>query len=207
MGAQFLPHAHEWLPIFAPSVSWIEKIVRPVAVYFFLLLAFRISGKRELSQATLFDLLILLLVSNVVQNAMIGNKDDSVGGAAVGVITLLVLSFGLNQLTSRSRRARHLLEGSPTLLVYRGRVIDASMKKENVARNDLLTALREQGVASIVEVRYAVLELDGQISVIKDDAATPNSRDGCVTAEILEQAPVALEELHLRPDEAAAPRA
>lgn len=82
------------------------------------------------------------------------------------------------------------------------------MKKENVARNDLLTALREQGVASIVEVRYAVLELDGQISVIKDDAAMPTSRDGCVTAEILEQAPVILEELHLRPGEVAtAPRA
>lgn len=205
MGTQFLPHAHEWLPIFAPSVSWIEKIVRPVAVYFFLLLAFRISGKRELSQATLFDLLILLLVSNVVQNAMIGNKDDSVGGAAAGVITLLVLSFGLNQLTSRSRRARKLLEGSPTLLVYRGQVIDAAMKRENVARNDLLTALREQGVASIAEVRYAVLELDGQISVIKDDAANPTSRDGCVTAEILEQAPIRLEEPHLL--ETAVPRA
>jgi uncharacterized membrane protein YcaP (DUF421 family) len=100
MGAQFLPHAHEWLPIFAPSVSWVEKIVRPVAVYFFLLLAFRVSGKRELSQAMLFDLLILLLISNVVQNTMIiGNKDDSVGGAAAGVITPLVLSFALNQLT------------------------------------------------------------------------------------------------------------
>ena len=201
-----LPHAHEWLPMFAPSVSWVEKIVRPVAVYFFLLFAFRVSGKRELSQATLFDLLILLLISNVVQNAMIGNKDDSVGGAAAGVVTLLVLSFVLNQVTSRSRRARRVLEGSPTLLVYRGRVIDASMKKENVARNDLLTALREQGVASIAEVRYAVLELDGQISVIKDDAATPNSRDGCVTAEILEQAPITPEELYLRPGEAAAPQ-
>jgi uncharacterized membrane protein YcaP (DUF421 family) len=81
------------------------------------------------------------------------------------------------------------------------------MRKENVARNDVLTALREQGVASITEVRYAVLELDGQISVIKDNAAMPSSRGGRVTAEILEQAPVTLEELHLRPGETGALRA
>lgn len=188
--------AHQWLPVFLPNLPWVEKIVRPVAVYFFLLAAFRISGKRELSQATLFDLLILLLISNVVQNAMIG-EDNSVGGAAIGVVTLLLLSFVLNRLTTRSRRARKILEGAPTLLVYRGHIIDQSMKKENVSRNDLLTALREQGVASITEVRYAVLELDGQISVIKNDAQAPAGREECVTAEILEQAPISAEELYL----------
>lgn len=180
--------APDWRAIIGPSNGLLELLLRPLLVYLVLLLAFRVSGKRELSQATLFDLLILLLISNVVQNAMIG-ADDSVGGAAVGVAVLLLLTFGLNKLTTRSRRARQILEGSPTLLVFGGKIIDKAMKSENVSRNDLLTALREQGVATLAEVRYAVLELDGQISVIKE-ASSPALRDECVTADILEQAPL-----------------
>lgn len=189
LGTHLLPGAHQWWPLFAPQLSWAEKILRPLIVYLFLLVAFRFSGKRELGQATLFDFLIVLLISNVVQNAMIG-EDNSIGGAFAGVGTLLALSFGLNRLTARSRKARRLLEGSPTLLVHDGRILAEPMRKESVSRNDLLTALREQGIASVAEVRYAVLELDGQISVIKADAPHPDSQVNCVTAEILEQAPI-----------------
>jgi uncharacterized membrane protein YcaP (DUF421 family) len=186
--AHLLPNAHQWGVIFWPQITWVEKVARPFVVYLFLLLAFRISGKRELGQATLFDFLIILLISNVVQNAMIGQEDASVFGSFVGVATLLALSFFLNQVTARSRRARQVLEGSPTLLVHKGRILDRNMMTESVSRNDLLTALREQGIASLQEVRYAILELDGKISVIKNDASHPAApQDACIPPEILAQ--------------------
>ena len=178
--------AHETL--FFPGLSFLEKVVRPLIVYLFLLVAFRFSGKRELGQATLFDFLIILLISNVVQNAIIG-PDNSILGAFAGVATLLALSWGLNRLTARSPAVRRVLEGSPTLLISHGRILDRAMHKESVATNDLLTALREQGVASVDEVRFAVLELDGKISVIRQDAPTPAGHETCVVQEIRLQAP------------------
>jgi uncharacterized membrane protein YcaP (DUF421 family) len=180
-------HAWEIEPLLIPHISWMEKVLRPLVVYGFLLVAFRFSGKRELGQATLFDFLILLLISNVVQNAMIGD-DNSIGGSFAGVAVLLTLSWGLNKLTARSPKLRRILEGSPTLLVHNGQVLDKAMRKESVAVNDLLTAFREQGIASVSEVRYAVLELDGKISIIRNDAPVPVSREDCVVEEIRVQA-------------------
>lgn len=170
-----------------PHISWLEKILRPLVVYVFLLVAFRFSGKRELGQATLFDFLIILLISSVVQNAMIG-EDNSLGGAFVGVMVLLTLSWGLNQVTARSSKVRALLEGSPTLLVHNGKVLDHAMRKEAVSLNDLLMAFREQGVATVAEVRYAVLELDGKISIIRADAVLPSEAEDSLVDEIREQA-------------------
>jgi uncharacterized membrane protein YcaP (DUF421 family) len=181
------PHLTDWAPMFFPHLSWLEKIIRPIAVYLFLLVAFRFSGKRELSQTTLFDFLIILLISNVVQNAMIGD-DLSIGGSFIGVAMLLTLSWGLNQWTARSKKIRRILEGQPTLLVHHGTVLDKNMHKESVSVNNLLTALREQGIASIAEVRYAILELDGKISVIRTDAPLPDAAHDCVIQEILDQA-------------------
>ena len=169
-----------------PHISWLEKILRPLVVYVFLLIAFRFSGKRELGQATLFDFLILLLISNVVQNAIIG-EDNSLGGSFAGVAMLLTLSWGLNKLTAHSPKFRRILEGSPTLLVHHGSVIDRAMRKESVSFNDLLKALREQGIASITEVRYAILELDGKISVIRTDGSVPQNQEDCVVEEIRRQ--------------------
>src|SRR5690348_12695419 len=106
-----LPHL-PWHDLLLPKPSWLEKILRPVLVYLILLILFRIASKRELAQATLFDFLIILLISNVVQNAMIGD-DNSILGAGAGALTLIILSGWLNTLTSRSRAARRLLEGDP----------------------------------------------------------------------------------------------
>jgi uncharacterized membrane protein YcaP (DUF421 family) len=182
-----LPSVHQWGVIFWPQITWVEKVARPFVVYLFLLAAFRFSGKRELGQATLFDFLIILLISNVVQNAMIG-EDNSVLGSFAGVAVLLTLSFFLNQVTARSRKARKVLEGSPTLLVHDGKILERNMMAESVSRNDLLTALREQGIASLKEVRYAILELDGKISVIRSSAPSPEPNDACVPPEIMAQA-------------------
>lgn len=188
---------HDWSKMLFPALPWAEKVVRPLVVYLFLLGAFRVSGKRELGQATLFEFLIILLISNVVQNAIIGD-DNSILGAFAGVITLLVLSFILNKATSNSRKARRVLEGMHALLIYHGKVLDAQMKKESVAKNDLYMALRKQGIASVADVRYAIIELDGDISIIKTDAGKPKSKEDCVLAAVLESSPVDVVKQHLQ---------
>lgn len=157
-----------WADVMLPELSWLEKIARPFFVYLILLIIFRVANKREMAQATLFDFLIILLISNVVQNAMIGN-DNSVLGATAGATTLVVLSSVFNHITAKSRKVRSLLEGEPVLLVQHGRPDEEMMRKQNISRNDLLSAIRKQGIVRLAEVAYAVLELDGNISVIKTD--------------------------------------
>ena len=149
-----------------PKPSWLEKILRPVLVYTALLFAFRFLSKRDLTQNTTFDLLIVLLLSNVVQNALIG-EDNSVLGALTGALTLLLLSTGLNRWTAKSRKARSLLEGQPILLVHNGSLLDANMTKYAVSRADLNAGLRAENMITLEDVRYAFLELDGTISVIR----------------------------------------
>jgi uncharacterized membrane protein YcaP (DUF421 family) len=152
---------HLWMP----DISIWEKILRSVVVYLFILLAFRFTGKRQVGQLTPFDLIVLLIISNVVQNALIGN-DNSLGGGILGAATILVLNFLVVDLTFRFKPARRLLEGEPTLLVHNGRVLRHNMDREKIAQEDLLSALRQNGVADVEKVRFAVLEENGQISVI-----------------------------------------
>ena len=193
------PSSHDWPKILFPALPWAEKAIRPFVVYLFLLLVFRLSGKRELGQTTLFDFLIILIISNVVQNAIIG-EDNSILGSFVGVITLLLMSFVLNTATARSHRARRLLEGSPTLLVHDGKVLDKQMREQQVSVNDLFSALRQQGINSITEVRYAILELDGKISIIQTNADKPDSEEDSVTREIMKDAGITLPDSPPHPD-------
>jgi len=161
--------------MFLPKPSWLEKILRPILVYVALLLAFRFLSKRDLTQNTTFDLLIVLLLSNIVQNALIG-EDNSVLGSLAGAATLLLMSTGLNRWTAKSIKARRLLEGEPILLVHNGRILDENMTKYAVSRPDLNAGLRGQNMITLEDVRYAFLELDGTISVIRksEQSGTPN---------------------------------
>ena len=172
-----------WGDLLLPNkLSWAEKAIRPLFVYLILLIIFRVASKREMAQATLFDFLIILLISNVVQNAMIGD-DNSVLGATLGAIVLVLLSAGFNRITNRSRRTREFLEGKPVLLVKDGTIHETKMRRNNLSRNDLLSAIRKQGLARLCDVAYAVLELDGTISVIKtDDDERPHD---CLPIEIV----------------------
>lgn len=158
-----------------PKPSWLEKILRPVLVYAALLMAFRFLSKRDLTQNTTFDLLIVLLLSNIVQNALIG-EDNSILGSLAGAATLLLLSTALNRVTGKSIKARRLLEGEPILLVHNGRLLDDNMNKYAVSRPDLNAGLRSQNIITLEDVRYAFLELDGTISVIRksEQSGTPN---------------------------------
>jgi uncharacterized membrane protein YcaP (DUF421 family) len=108
------------------------------------------------------------MISNVVQNAMIGD-DNSVLGAAAGAVMLVLLSGGLNSITARSKQARALLEGVPTLLIRDGVIDERRMKQQSVSRNDLFSAIRKKGLTRLADVSFAVLELDGTICVIKAD--------------------------------------
>jgi uncharacterized membrane protein YcaP (DUF421 family) len=151
-----------------PTIAMLEVVVRSAAVYLLLFLIFRLASRRELAQATLFDFLTVLLIANVVQNSMIGN-DTSLFGGIAGALTLYALSALLGRLTARSRRAQRLLEGQPLLLVREGAIQHDVMRRQVVSHNDLLSAIRRQGFARLVDVDYAILELDGSISVVKAD--------------------------------------
>ncbi len=148
-----------------PEISILEKIIRSVAVYLFIFVAFRFSGKRQIGQLSPFDFVVLLIIANVVQNAVIG-PDNSLGGGIIGAITILLLNYVLNEILFRSKKARHLLEPSPTILIHNGKINSSSMEKERITQDELLAALRKNGVLEPSKVRYAILEENGSISVI-----------------------------------------
>ena len=151
--------------ILVPEIAIAEKVLRSVVVYGFLLVAFRLTGKRQVGQLTPFDLVVLLVISNVVQNAVVGN-DNSLGGGLIGAVVILALNYAVVEVTYRSKRARRLLEAQPTLLIHNGRILHENLRRERLTRDDLLAALRRNGVAEPTQVRFAVLEDNGEISVI-----------------------------------------
>ena len=141
---------------------------RTSVIYVLVLIGIRLTGKREVGQMTPFDLTLLLLLSNSVQNAMTGPDNSLIGGiVAAGV--LLILNYVLAEVSGMNRRFRSVIQGSPTLLIHNGQLITAHCAKEHVSPDEVHRALREHGVSSIGEVALAVLEVDGSISVLKYD--------------------------------------
>jgi len=151
--------------LLVPEIGIWEKVVRSVVVYLFMLLAFRFTGKRQVGQLTPFDLVVLLIISNVVQNAVIG-PDNSLGGGLLGAGVILGLNYAVVELTFRSKRLRRLLEATPTLLIHNGQILYPNLRKERITLEDLHAALRRNGIADAQHVRVAVLEENGGISVI-----------------------------------------
>ena len=151
--------------MFVPELPVVEKIGRGAIVYLFLLVAFRLTGKRQVGQLTPFDLVVLLVVSNIVQNAMIGN-DNSVGGCLIGATTIFVLNYLIVEVTFHSKRLRRLVEAHPTILIHNGRILHDNLRTERLTMDDLQAALRRAGVADPTRVRFAVLEESGGISVV-----------------------------------------
>jgi uncharacterized membrane protein YcaP (DUF421 family) len=149
-----------WHNIFALGAPLVEKTVRPIAVYFFLVIALRVFGKRELAQLNPFDLVVLLSLSNTVQNAIIGN-DNSLTGGVVGALTLLAINYIVIRFLFRHRRLDQIFEGKPTVLVEDGKVLKHALAKELLTRADLITVLHRQGFDSLAEVHRCVLEPGG----------------------------------------------
>jgi uncharacterized membrane protein YcaP (DUF421 family) len=158
--------------------SWhtvLEIVLRTTAVYALVLVGIRLTGKREVGQMTPFDLTLLLLLSNSVQNAMTGPDNSLMGGVAAAIV-LLTLNFLLAEVSGLNRRFRKMVQGSPTLLIHNGACITSHMAKEHISMDELNRALREHGVACIGDAALAVLEVDGSISVLKYDDVPDKAR-------------------------------
>jgi len=140
-------------------------IARTLVIYLVILAGLRLSGKREIGQMTVFDLVVLLLIANAVQNAMVG-PDTSLLGGILAALVLLGVNAAVARLRLTSPGLRRLVEGSPTLLVLHGEVVLEHMRREGIDQESLLAAFREHGVSDINEVEMAVLEIDGSISVV-----------------------------------------
>jgi uncharacterized membrane protein YcaP (DUF421 family) len=154
-----------WHNMFVPELSIAEKIMRPVLVYMFLVVVVRLAGRRELAQLNSFDLVVLLMLANTVQNATIGNDNSMVGGL-IGVSALLVANFLVVRFLYSHPKVDRLLEGSPTPLIRDGHVIRENLAKEDITEDELMEAVRKQGLGSAGEVAEAVLETGGAISVV-----------------------------------------
>jgi uncharacterized membrane protein YcaP (DUF421 family) len=148
----------------------LQVIVRTAVVYLFLVAILRISGKREVGQMSILELIVILLISDAVQNSMVG-EDTTLWGGLFAVLTLLGLDYGLSLLTRRSRRLRRAIEGEPRLLVRDGRLLTRALRDEKVEADEVRAAVRAQGLTRLEDVRLAVLETDGSISVIPTDEA------------------------------------
>src|SRR6266536_2218279 len=154
-----------WHNLVSIGSSWQERAIRAVAVYVFLLIAIRVFGRRELGQLTAFDIIVLLTLSNILQNSMIGN-DNSVTGGMVGAAVLLAANLTLAYVVFHSRRAERLVEGSPKILIQDGTVQDRHVFSELITEQDLISAVHREGLESFNDVHLAIAEPNGMISIV-----------------------------------------
>lgn len=134
-------------------------------IYVFLIAGLRLLGKRELGQMSLYDFVMVVILGNAVQNAMLGS-DTSLGGGLVAGLVLLFMNRGFNEVIRRSRGIEHLLVGEPLLILNDGVMLEANMKRNGITPDQLMAALREHGYERPEDVHLAVLEVDGTISVV-----------------------------------------
>ena len=164
----------------------VEIVLRTIVIYLVVLVGVRLSGKREVGQMTPFDLTLLLLISNSVQNAMTGPDNTVVGGIAAA-ITLLVMNYVIADVSGANRRFRKLIQGQPSLLIHNGQVIATHVAKEHVSMDELERALREHGINSYRDVALGVLEVDGSISLLKYDELSPASQNHLVRHKYIQK--------------------
>jgi uncharacterized membrane protein YcaP (DUF421 family) len=150
--------------MFQLQIPWWELIVRGTVIYLALFLIFRLSGKRQVGQLTPFDLVLLLIISNAVQNAMVGPDTSLIGGLIVAIV-LVAWNRLLGFLSARSHRLEKVIEGRPEVVVHMGRVYEDVLRRNDISMEELRGALRRNGVFDIADVEYALLETNGAISV------------------------------------------
>ena len=143
----------------------VNTVLRSSLVYPAILVALRIAGKRHVAQLSIVDFVLVLLVSNAVQNAMVG-PDTSLAGGLAAAVTLIFVNLLLTRLVIRNERLGAFLEGEPTLLVRNGKILENHLAREGIRRAELEAAIREHGLSSEKECRVAILEIDGSISVV-----------------------------------------
>jgi len=150
------------------SNPYIHIIISTTGVYLFIVVALRVLGKTELAQLSITDLIFVLLISNAVQNAMVGS-DTSLGGGILAASVLFVINFIFKKLKYKFPSLRKVLEGEPVILIHNGKMIDVNCKKNNISKEELLQVIREHGSHTIEEVDSLILETDGNISVVSNE--------------------------------------
>ena len=158
-------HSKMLTDMFVLTLPVAEKILRPVVVYFFLVVGLRMAGKRELAQLNPFDLVVLLTLSNTVQNAIIGD-DNSVTGGVIGAATLLLVNYLVVRYLYKHPKVERVVEGDECVLIENGQIRDAAMAKEVLTLQELAAVANRQGFGSLAEVDRAVLEPSGTISFV-----------------------------------------
>lgn len=151
--------------LFDLSAPWWVFVLRATAIYLLVMVLIRVSGKRAVGQFTPFDLILLILIGNAVQNGINGG-DNSLTGAAIMATTLVALNYAVAFVTSRSRAAEKIIEGVPVVLARDGHLFAGVLKRELVSDDDFTEALRMNGVADVADVQLALLETNGSISVV-----------------------------------------
>ena len=164
-----------WKDMFVMGLPLLEKILRPVIVYAFLVIGLRLSGKRELVQLNPFDLVVLLTLSNTVQNAIIG-EDNSVTGGIIGAASLLVTNYLVVRFLYDHRKLERFIEGNADVLIDNGRLQDRALKHELITLPQLEAAARKQGFETLDEVQRCVLEPGGTLTFRGKQPTTDESR-------------------------------
>jgi len=154
------------------SIPWWELILRVVIIYAFLLALLRLSGKRQVGQLAPFDLVLLLVLSNAVQNAMNGG-DNSLLAGLISAVALVLMNYLVGLATYKSKRIEALVEGRPEVLIHNGRLFADVMEREKLTHHELNAALRAAGCACVEEVHFAILENNGVISVQRKKEPSP----------------------------------
>ncbi|HEY2459462.1 MAG TPA: YetF domain-containing protein [Candidatus Acidoferrum sp.] len=164
-----------WKDMFVLGLPLMEKILRPIFVYVFLVVGLRLSGKRELAQLNPFDLVVLLTLSNTVQNAIIGD-DNSVSGGVIGATALLIVNYLVVRFLYDHRKLDQIVEGSSEVLIEGGQVQAELLKKELITTEQLAAAARKQGFDSLGEVQHCVIEPGGTLTFVARKPATDDLR-------------------------------
>ena len=155
--------------------NYIHIIFSSIAVYFFIILAIRLFGKKELAQLSVYDLVFILLISNAVQNAMVG-PDSTLTGGLVAAGSLFVVNFILKKLQFNFPKFGKAIQGEAVMLVFQGKILSSHLKNYGITEDELMEVIREHGVSSVSDVDLAVLEVDGNISVLSTDIRKKTTR-------------------------------
>lgn len=150
----------------------IAIILRTTIIYFVILILLRLAGKREIGQLEVFDLVVILLIANGVQNAMVG-EDTSLIGGLVAAVTMILVNYAVSMLRMRVPAIRKLIQGQPTTLIQNGRKLPSNMDKEEIDDDMLSAAMRKNGVNAVEDVELATLEIDGSISIVPKRRHSP----------------------------------
>jgi uncharacterized membrane protein YcaP (DUF421 family) len=147
------------------TTEFLAIIIRSGIIYLFIVFAIRLFGKREITQLSIIDLVFILLISNAVQNAMVG-QDTTIWGGIIAAATLFTLHNLLEVLFFKYKRVREIIQGDPLMLIYQGKIMKKHLAKARLSQSDLEAAMREHGVKDVKDVDLAVLEVDGDISFL-----------------------------------------